>query len=129
MEIEVLEFQDSFDKCKCLRNRISPKKDPCYIYKQKSKSPLKDYMHALPLFPEHSGKCISYSMQKSPENKGPVRTMPETTDKEYNDDIYISPDSSPTASAKRKVHIGSQESGQCQMPAFPEIYDRQRFVW
>ena len=50
--------------------------------------------------------------------------MPEAADKEYGNDIYVSTDRSPAASAKREIYISPKKSGQGQMPSLPEIYNR-----
>src|SRR5699024_7200302 len=46
----------------------------------------------------------------------------------YDDNINISPDSSFSASTQRKIHICSQETCQSQMPAIPEVHNRQSLI-
>ena len=126
--IHVLESQNFFDHCNCLGNRLRPEKDPCHVDKQESNHPLQNRMHGIPLFLKHSGQRVGYAVEKSPENKRPVGSMPQAADKKYDNNINICTDCSLTASSQWKINVGSQKPGQRQMPAAPEIHHGKRFV-
>ena len=67
-------------------------------------------------------------MQNAPEQERPVRTMPYTADNKNDHGVQICKEQAFPTAAQWNIDIFRKELRQRDMPALPEITDRQRFV-
>jgi hypothetical protein len=68
------------------------------------------------------------AMQRTPDDEGPGRTMPEAADQHDDPEIGIAADRAFSISAERNVDVIAQETRQRHVPAPPEFDDVARLV-
>ena len=106
-----LKIRYSFDNSKALGDRVRSKEHPGNVDKQEGYKPLQGLMHRIPLGCEPSGQDTGQAVQKPPQNKGPISSVPETADQEHDHNIDVSPDCSFAVTTQRDIYILGQESG------------------
>ena len=68
------------------------------------------------------------AMQQPPEDEGPGRAVPQATKHHGRHEIEIAPGRAMLVAAKGNIEIVTQETGQGDMPAAPELDDRAGLV-
>lgn len=69
------------------------------------------------------------TVHSSPQDKGPICPVPQSTDQKDYHRIDISAQITFSVPAQRNVKILGEKSCECDMPSFSEVIDRQRLVW
>ena len=67
-------------------------------------------------------------MDDPPDDEGIVGAVPEAAEQKDQEDIDLGSDLSPAVSAQGEIYVLSEESGQGDMPALPEIVNGERPV-
>src|SRR5688572_24254928 len=64
------------------------------------------------------------TMEQSPKDKVPTRSMPQSAQKEYGNQVEIVAGGRTTVTTQRNVEVITEPGGQRNMPAAPEFFNR-----
>ena len=123
----------AFENPQRLLNTIRSEEYPRYINENKRSKCLiqsmakrlsvkhKHFYHAVTHRPKRIARNLIKPVKQTPYNKRPLSTMPQTTDKEHNQQIEILSCLSLSASSQRNIQVIPEPTGQADMPSSPEF--------
>ena len=85
-------------------------------------------METVKKFLTASGKHHKASVDRAPENKGPVRSMPQTACQKDDHDIDVGADPALAVAPQGDINVLGEKTGQGHVPSVPEFGDGQCLV-
>ena len=111
-----------------MADAVSPEQNPGEGNERKCDTPVDCFGKFDDRRMEVTGDDRKQTVKKSPQNKGPVGTMPQTAAQKYDHDVQVGSQDTSAAAAQRDVYVSGEEPCQCFVPAVPKFRNGQCFV-